>query len=136
VFYNLYIKREWLTSNTARAVFIASAIFEIFLLVAAVVFIMLTIAVEEASLTNSPHLAMIVRYSIFPGVLGTAILWVGMWYFWFIFHPAEKISSSLWFFVLWLGPPGALVYFFCVYLRSPLLDGKSQHRVATATSAN
>jgi hypothetical protein len=136
--YNLYITRDWLTSDTARAVFLVSAVFSAFFFIGVlglgVAFA--TSSLGEGTLLHSPSVTTVIWLLLFPGVLGTAIIWVAMWYFWFIFHPAERISSSLWFVVLWLGPPGALVYFFCVYLRSARLQLAGQQQVVSGVQSH
>jgi hypothetical protein len=51
-----------------------------------------------------------------PEVLGTAVLWVGMVYFWFGFDQSHWLSRSFWFVCLMLFLPLFwALYYFLVY---------------------
>jgi hypothetical protein len=72
------------------------------------------------SLAASPNAALVARVILWPAILGTALLTIAMWYFWFSFDNSGWLRKALWFlplyFLLGVGP--ALYYFF-VYRRNP-----------------
>jgi len=63
--------------------------------------------------------ALIVRLLLWPGLIGTALLSIAMWYFWVGFDDSGWLKKAIWFiplyFLLAFGP--ALYYFF-VYCRN------------------
>ena len=63
--------------------------------------------------------ASVVRKILFPEVIGAAVLWAGMWYFWFSFDRSHYLLRALWFTILFfLFPLGTVAYYFLVYRRS------------------
>ncbi len=62
--------------------------------------------------------ASLVRTLLFPEVVGAAVLWVGMWYFWFSFDRSHYLFKAMWFaFLFLLVPLGTVAYYFLVYRR-------------------
>jgi hypothetical protein len=82
---------------------------------------------RSATLAVSPAAAWIVRLIVFPSILGTAILAVAMWYFWFGFDRSSWIKKTAWFLPLYLFLPiGPAFYYIFVYRRNEsLLEGLS-----------
>ncbi|HEY6766118.1 MAG TPA: hypothetical protein VI386_15245 [Candidatus Sulfotelmatobacter sp.] len=71
----------------------------------------------KATVLN-PRAASVVRTLIFPEVLGSAALWVAMWYFWFSFDRSHYLKKAMWFALLFfLALPGTILYYFFVYRR-------------------
>jgi len=61
-----------------------------------------------------------------PEVLGVAVLWIGMWYFWFSSDHSLHLQKAIWFALLLFLPPLATVaYYFLVYRRSTSASGTS-----------
>ena len=58
----------------------------------------------------------VARFLLFPEILGTAVLWVAMWYFWFTFDQSPYFKKAFSFFLLFfLAPIGTLFYYFVTY---------------------
>ena len=58
----------------------------------------------------------IMRFLLFPEILGAALQWVAMWYFWFTFDQSHYLKKALSFFLLFFLPPfGTLFYYFVTY---------------------
>lgn len=115
----LPIKKSWIVSPSARRVYFVCALaaFSLF-----GVFVASRAAIGAsgaASLADYPTAALTVRLLVWPGVLGTALLSIAMWYFWLSFDDSSWIKKAFWFlplyFLLALGPA---FYYFLVYRRS------------------
>ena len=79
---------------------------------------------EVAFLGDFPATAFLVKALLWPGILGTAVLAVAMWYFWYSVDQSTWIKKLVWFLVLVLGfMLGPLFYYFFAYRRHPALDG-------------
>jgi len=66
----------------------------------------------------TPDARSVVKLILFPGILGAAVLWVAMWYFWFGFDRSHYLVKTLSFVLLFfLGPLGTLIYYFATYRR-------------------
>jgi hypothetical protein len=67
-----------------------------------------------ASIEGFPTTGLIVRLLRWPGILGTAVLSIAMWYFWYGFDNSGWLKKAIWFlplyFLLAIGP--AFDYFF------------------------
>ncbi len=112
------VSDNWLVSTLAKKVYVASALLTVFFfgLLFAIVFGATT---AGGTLAQVPLLASLLKAMLLIGILGAALLWTGMWYFWFRFHPSEGMSKALWaaaFIVM--ASLGSLLYFVFVYLRS------------------
>lgn len=77
-------------------------------------------AAGAPSLEIAPNAALVARLLLWPAILGTALLSIAMWYFWFSFDNSGWLKKALWFLLLYifLGVGPALYYFF-VYRRNP-----------------
>jgi len=53
-------------------------------------------------ISTVPIAALVVRWLVFPGILGTAVLSVAMWYFWFSFDRSSWAKKMMWFLPLYL----------------------------------
>src|SRR5205823_1571151 len=63
--------------------------------------------------------ALVVRFLLWPGMIGTALLCIAMWYFWFNFDDSSWFRKALWFIFLYFTVPvGPAFYYFLVYRRS------------------
>lgn len=132
MFLALHITDSWLTSPVARRIYFVSAILTIFL-VGMVLAIVLGAFAAGGTLESSPVLELILRTLLFPGVLGAAVLWIAMWYFWSRHHSGENTAKVPWAIIIWLlGPIGALLYFKFFYLRSPLVRTAPKQQAASA----
>jgi hypothetical protein len=64
----------------------------------------------------------IARLLLFPAMLGTSVLTIAMWYFWFGFDRSSWVKKALWCLPLFLFVPiGPTLYCFFVYLRNKSL---------------
>ncbi len=132
VFFAVQLSESWLVSAAARRVYVASAALSVFL-AGMICTRQLGAFAAGGTLVESPALATALWALIFPGVLGTAVLWVAMWYFCLRCHQNNGVGRGIWMIVLWLlGPIGAFVYFLAVYLRSPLVRSRAKQLAATA----
>ncbi|MGH9496399.1 MAG: hypothetical protein ACRD3B_15470 [Candidatus Sulfotelmatobacter sp.] len=62
--------------------------------------------------------AAIVRVLLFPEIIGAAILWIAMWYFWFGFDRSHYLKKAGWFVALFfLAPLGPVFYYFFAFRR-------------------
>jgi len=62
--------------------------------------------------------AVVLRVLLYPEILGTAVLWVAMWYFWFSFDSSHFLKKAAWFLLLIImGPLSLPFYYFFVYRR-------------------
>ena len=58
----------------------------------------------------------VVRTLLYPEMAGAAVLWIGMWYFWFGFDSSHYFKKAIWFVLLgFLAPFGTILYYFFVY---------------------
>ena len=114
----LPISGSWMLSQSARRVYLVCAIANIYLLV------LWFWAITERTLHGTgplerwPRHAMTLKILFMPGILGTALLAVAMWYFWFTFDQSHWMKKALWFVGLY---PGIMfvpaLYHFLVYRR-------------------
>jgi hypothetical protein len=119
----LPISRSWLFSTTARRIYFASALLALALIATLLGVHMAMAAVGMRALT--PFASTLVRMILFPEIAGEAVLWVGMWYFWFSFDRSHYLKRAVWFLLLFfLAPFGTIFYYFLVYRRgvSPEVD--------------
>lgn len=112
----LPISRDWLLSQSAQWVYLACAVLT-FALVATLTGTHLAIAVAGANALTADARTL-VRLILFPEILGAALLWVSMWYFWFGFDRSHYLKKALSFVLLFfLAPIGTLFYYFVIYRR-------------------
>ena len=119
----LPISRSWLLSPTAQRIYFGSA----FLTLA---FIATLLGVQMAMVAaGTRYLAFpastVVRVLLYPEVAGVAVLWIGMWYFWFGFDPSHYFKKTIWFVcLLFLAPFATVFYYFAVYRRCVLVQSQ------------
>lgn len=90
---------------------------------------------EVAFLGDFPTAAFLVKALLLPGILGTAVLAVAMWYFWYSVDQSNWVKKLLWFLILFLGLMlGPLVYYLFAYRRHPALDSWDEKNSRTASS--
>ena len=121
----LPITRNWLFSLSARRIYLASALLALAYLA--------TLVGVDAAMTASgisvltPPAASLVRTLLYPEILGTALLWIAMWYFWLSFDRSNHLKRAIWFVVLFLlAPFGSALYYFVVYRRSVSVRAEGQ----------
>lgn len=115
----LPIKETWIVSRSARRVYLVCAL-------AALSFFGTLLASAAALRTSravTPEAfaaaAFIIRLFLWPGIAGTALLSIAMWYFWFDFDDSGWLKKALWSLPLYLLLPiGPALYYFLVYCRS------------------
>ncbi|MGA7080704.1 MAG: hypothetical protein WBY61_18515 [Terriglobales bacterium] len=60
--------------------------------------------------------AVVLRLVLIPEVIGSALLWVAMLYFWFNFDCSSWLKRALWFpFIFFFIPLALALYYFFVY---------------------
>ncbi len=76
------------------------------------------------------------RFLFFPEILGAALLWVAMWYFWFAFDQSHYLKKALSFFLLFfLAPFGTLFYYFVTYRRRVTAADAAANTTVRSTEA-
>jgi len=81
-------------------------------------------AAGATALNSQAH--ALVRFLLFPEIVGSALLWVAMWYFWFGFDQAHYLKKAVSFILLFFfAPIGTLLYYFQTYRRQVLVAGQS-----------
>jgi hypothetical protein len=120
MYVGLFISRSWILSKTAQRVYFCCAL----------------LAIAEFGLILAAHAALaaagvaelrggartLVHVLIVPAIVGTATLFVAMWYFWFGFDKSNWLKKACWFFgLLFLPPFSTVLYYLLVYRRSPML---------------
>jgi hypothetical protein len=110
----LPINRNWLFSPTAQRTYFASALLTLAFIATLLGVRMAMVAVGTGVLV-APASA-IIRTILYPEIAGVALLWIGMWYFWFGFDSSHYLKKAVWFVLLgFLAPFGTLLYYFLVY---------------------
>ena len=112
----LPISRSWLFSRTAQLVYLASALLAL-ALTATLIGVRTAIIAAGAGALNAAAVSL-VRTLLLPEIVGAAVLWAGMWYFWFSFDRSHYLLKAVWFALLFfLVPIGTVAYYFLVYRR-------------------
>jgi hypothetical protein len=112
----LPISRSWLLSETARRIYLVSALLALALIATLIGVRTAMAAAGTRALT--PSASLVVRILLLPGIVGEALLWAGMWYFWFGFDRSHYLKRAAWFLLLFLlAPFGTIFYYFLVYRR-------------------
>jgi len=120
----LPINRNWLLSPIAQSVYLACAIFT-FALLATLIGMHWAMATAGATALNENARA-VVRFLLFPEIIGAAVLWVAMWYFWFSFDQSHYLKKAVSFFLLFFfAPIGTLIYYFVAYRSAIRADPQS-----------
>lgn len=120
----LPISRGWLFSPTAQRIYLQCALLT-FALLATLIGVSLAMPLAgTASLTRPARL--VVKVLLLPEILGTASLWIAMWYYWFSFDRSHYLKKFLFFLLLFfLAPFGTLFYYFVVYRRNVLQEQRT-----------
>lgn len=112
----LPISRGWILSPTAQRIYFASALLALALIATLMGTHMAMSAAGIRALV--PPASSVIRTLLYPEVLGAAILWIAMWYFWFGFDRSHYLKKAAWFVCLFLlAPFGTVAYYFVVYRR-------------------
>ena len=119
----LPITRSWICSRSAQGVYFCCALANLYpfavLLGARIAF-----EVSAMPMKNADAASALVKALLWPGVLGTALLAVAMWYFWFTFDPSHEMTKAFWLPVLLLSLTlGPLLYYFFLYRKRVDLGG-------------
>jgi hypothetical protein len=110
----LPISRAWMHSRAARRVYTVCAVLAL-ALGGTLMGTHAAQAVIGAETLPSPT-AAVLKVVLIPEVIGTALLWVAMFYFWFGFDRSHWLARALWFCVIsFLAPLGLALYCFFVY---------------------
>jgi hypothetical protein len=115
----LPITKGWIISRTARRVYFACALaaFSLFgVLIASHAALNVT---GVRSFAGFPAAALVLRVLLLPGIVGSAVLSIAMWYFWFGFDNSGWLKKAIWFVPLFLSIViGPAFYYFFVYRRN------------------
>ena len=113
--YNPVISPSWIISKTAQRVYFACSLSVVYLI--GVWFASMFAMILAGAGAFPPLIASGVRMLLFPGVLGFAILWIAMWYYWYSFDHSSTAARTLSFVILCFGPLGAFLYYIAFYRR-------------------
>ena len=106
------ISRAWLFSRTAQRVYLLCAILNLALLATR---IGVAAAMASAGVSSlPPTVALLVKGFLFPEIVGSAVLFVGMSYCWLAIGGSYK-KKVLWFVFLTFFLIATPVYYFAVY---------------------
>ena len=125
----LPIPRTWMVSRAARRVYLVCAVLALALSGTLVG----TRAAQSVigSRTLPPTTALVLRLALIPEVIGSALLWVAMLYFWFGFDQSSWLKRALWFpFLFFFVPVALALYYLLVYRKFGL------SKMGTQSSAN
>jgi len=115
VFY-LPITKALIISPLARRIYLVCAVLAISLFGTFVATRLALAFSGIRSLGEAPSAELLVKGLIFPGVCGTAVLTVAMWYFWLSFDQSSWVKKAFWFLPLYLLLSiGPALFFFFVY---------------------
>jgi hypothetical protein len=106
------ISRDWLFSPTARRVYLICAILNLALLATRMGIALAMVAAGVSTLPSGARL--LVRALLFPEIVGSAVLFVGMSYCWLGLGGSYK-KKVLWFILLNLFLLTVPIYYFSVY---------------------
>jgi hypothetical protein len=80
--------------------------------------------------TLPPTTATLLRLVLIPEVVGLALLWVAMLYFWFNFDRSSWLTRAVWFpFIFFFLPYGLVLYHFFVYRKCTRSDTQTSSGV-------
>jgi hypothetical protein len=115
----LPITKGWIISRTARRVYFVCALAAFSLFGVLVASHAALNASGVRSFASFPAAALLLRVLLLPGIAGTAMLSIAMWYFWFGFDNSGWLKKAIWFVPLFLFIPiGPAFYYFFVYRRN------------------
>ena len=115
----LPINKNWIESRVAQRIYFTCAVATLSLLGS---LFAIRLAVLSAGLSFqsevSAETVILVQILVWPGIIGAAVMWIAMWYFWLTFDSSGWLQKAVWFFFLLLFAPLAqLFYYFFVYRR-------------------
>jgi hypothetical protein len=119
----LPISKSWIVSLWARRVYLVCSLISFYLLAAVMAILAAIVASGLPPHSDPPpNAALLIQVLVFPGVIGAAVLWVAMWYFWFTFDNSGWLLKAVWcclflFFAFFASP----FYYFFVYRRSSVV---------------
>lgn len=114
----LPISKNWIVSRQARRVYLICSLASLYLLAASIAISAAVIASGfSLNADPPPNAALLIQALIWPGLVGAAILWVAMWYFWFSFDDSNWFKKAVWCCLLFTFFASPFYYFF-VYRRS------------------
>jgi hypothetical protein len=129
----LPISRTWVCSHAARRVYLVCSVLALALGG--------TLAGTRAAQafvgsTNLPPItAALLWLVLIPEVIGLALLWAGMLYFWFNFDQSSWLTRALWFpFIFFFLPYGLFLYHFLVYRKWTRSDRQTSSVSASSQS--
>jgi hypothetical protein len=129
----LPISPRWILSRRAQRIYLVSAIACLELLATVIGMLLAMTLATPADWPDALDVVIVPLLAV--GVLGTAVLLVGMWYFLLNFDEGSLMKKACWGLALWLLAPWAEVfYFFLVYRRSSRLE-PSVAKVETVTQS-
>jgi hypothetical protein len=115
----LPITRGWIISRAARRVYFVCGIAAFSLFGVFIASLAALGAAGVSSLEAFPTAALVVRILLWPGIVGTALLSIAMWYFWLSFDNSAWLRKAIWFVPLYLFlAVGPTFYYFFVYRRN------------------
>src|SRR5437879_10794115 len=115
----LPIRRNWIVSAAANRTYLACAVAAFSLVGVIIASLMALGSAGTKSFESSPAAALGVRFLLWPGMIGTALLCIAMWYFWFNFDDSSWFRKALWFiFLSFTSPVRSRFYFFFLSRRS------------------
>jgi len=110
----LPISRTWMDSRVARRVYLVCSVLALTL--SGTLVGTRSAQAVAGSHTLPPATAALLRLVLIPEVIGSALLWVAMLYFWFNFDHSSWLRRALWFpFIFCFVPLALALYHFFVY---------------------
>jgi hypothetical protein len=128
---HLPISKSWITSRLAQRIYLICALANLSLLGSIIAILSALMAAGLTPWSKTPsETVLAIKVLLWPGIMGAAVIWVAMWYFWFTFDTSGWIKKAMWccFFLL-LAPFAHSLYYFFVYRRSSLV--KESHTPQT-----
>ena len=125
----LPIPRTWMDSRPARGAYLTCAVLALVLSGT----LMGTRAAQSVVRPHTlpPATAVVLRLVLIPEVIGSALLWVAMLYFWFNFDRSSWLKRALWFpFIFFCAPLTHALYHFFVYRKWARSDGQTSSVIA------
>lgn len=115
----LPITPSWILSRRAQRLYLLCTIANVALLI-------LLIGSPFWSVSRLGTISPVILCPLGLCIVGTATLWVAMWYFWFTFDRSSWWKKALWCVVLLLGWPfGPPLYYGFGYRKNSALQGQA-----------
>jgi hypothetical protein len=121
----LPISRGWLFSRIAQRTYFLCTLLTL-ALSATLIGAQAAMTTARSSMLSSGSV-LALRILFYPEIVGTALLWVAMFYFWFGFDHSHFLKKALWFLALiFISPLGTPSYYFFVYRRYAISEAGTQ----------